>query len=92
MSVAEAEAFAADELSAGCEQQAVAIEKGCAMSHEGCGKRGVIDALMGVELVDPCLGEIGVAGFFLCTHGHEELAELLITAGTHQKMLSEAIV
>ena len=57
------------------------------MGHEGW-----LDALTPVELVDPGLGEIGVASFFLRTHGHEEFAELLITAGTNQEMLGEAVV
>ena len=57
------------------------------MGHEGW-----LDALMRVELVDPGLGEIGVASLLPCTHGHEEFAELLITAGTDQEVLGETIV
>ena len=57
------------------------------MSHEGW-----LDALMRVELVDPGLGEVSVAGLVPCTHGHEECAERLITAGTDQEVLGEAIV
>ena len=44
------------------------------MSHEGW-----FDALMGVELFDPCLGEIGVAGFVVCTQRHEEFADFVET-------------
>ena len=62
------------------------------MSHEGCGKRRAGDSAARVELVDPFLGEIGVAGLDVRTHGHEEFAELLITAGTNQEVLGEAIV
>ena len=57
------------------------------MGHEGW-----LDALMRVELVDPGLGEIGVASLLPCTHGHEEFAELLIAAGAHEEMLRKAIV
>ena len=56
------------------------------------GREGWFDALMRVELVDPGLGEIGVASLLPCTHGHEEFAELLIAAGANQKVLSEAIM
>ena len=62
------------------------------MGGEGCGKRRAGDLAPRIKLVDPCLGEIGVAGFFLRTHGHEELAELPVTAGTNQEVLGEAIV
>ena len=62
------------------------------MSHEGWGKRRAGDSAARVESFDPCLGKIGVVGFFLRTHGHEEFAELLITAGTNQEMLGEAVV
>ncbi len=62
------------------------------MGHAGCGKRSATDALMGVELFDPCLGKIGVAGLVCRTHRHEEFAELLITAGTNQEVLGKAIV
>ena len=65
--VSEAEAFAADETPAGGEEQAVAIEKGCALGHEGCGKRGAGDSAARIESVDPCLGEIGVAGLVVRT-------------------------
>ncbi len=62
------------------------------MSHEGWGKRGAGDSAARVELVDPGLGEIGVVGLVVRTHGHEELAELLVTARTNQEVLGEAIV
>ena len=62
------------------------------MSHEGWGEGSAGDLAARVESFDPCLGEIGVEGFFLRAHGHEEFAKLLITAGTHQKVLSEAVV
>ena len=62
LSVSQAQAFAADQASAGSEEQTVAIEKGCARGDEGCGKRCAGDSAACVELIDPCLGEIGVVG------------------------------
>ena len=52
----------------------------------------MFDAMMRVELIDPRLGQIRIAGFFLGTHGHEEFAELLIAAGAYEEVLSETIV
>ena len=77
--VAEAEAGAADEAPAGGEEQAVAIEKGCALGHERCGKRCAGDSAARVESVDPCLGKIGVAGLGVRTHRHEEFADFVKT-------------
>ncbi len=62
------------------------------MSHEGWGKGSAGDCASSIKLIDPCFSEIGVASFFLRTHRHEEFAELLITVGAHQEVLSEAIV
>ncbi len=79
LAVSEAEAVAAYQAPAGCEEQAVAIEEGCAMGHEGCGKRRAGDSRARIELVDPRLGEIGVAGLVVRTHGHEEFADFVET-------------
>ncbi len=62
------------------------------MSHEGWWKGCPGDCASSIELVDPCFGKVGIASLFLCTHGHEEFAELLITAGANQEVLGEAIV
>jgi len=43
-------------------------------------------------LVDPSFGQVSIAGLFLRTHWHEEFAELLVTAGADQEVLSEAVV
>ena len=37
------------------------------MSHEGWGKRRAGDCASSIKLVDPCLGEIGIAGLGWCT-------------------------
>ena len=90
--VSESEAFAAYEASAGGEEQAVAIQEGCAMSHEGWWKRSASDTASRIEVVDPSLGQVSVAGFFLGTHGQEEFAEFLITAGANEEVLGETVV
>ena len=57
------------------------------MDHEGW-----FNTLVGIELLDPCVGKISITPFFLRTHGHEEFAEFLIAAGADEKMLSEAVM